>query len=507
MTMTANISPIASLDLKRIDSLLFTLQGYVEEVKAMKMQFQTYKPTPFTNTISNHTTITDTISIDTIPTDAIPTDAIPTDTIPIDMIPTDIRLKFQNRLHLIIKEAQSILKSWEVPVRLAREDEPKSTSRRSVRRSNGAPLVQMSSSRLSSRPKSKRRRKSNGSIASSMGRISALEKDRSQNEKTQSEQVSSCDDEADETGTAQDHTEDETAQDNGENDIVEEAMSGIAEECHLQKNSEPNNTTSMVDHLSFAVPTYECKLSDLGPYTVPTLEKFTSLADVKRTGMCHLRIKDFSSQDLNLDPCSVQTAKYTTAQIKYNTATLRKPGVMVISPNRAGRPTASMPTFTDTLREEYSDCQLRDSFESFCRHDTKSQYYLIGPSKDVLGNECHYSDLLTAGPYLHRSLNGTIEGINKSYIYASYSTGQTATAIHSEDCAWFSVNLVLVGAPKLWLSVEPASNEKFEAGLNDLFPGQLLSCSQRIRHLSMLLAPSVLDRLDVKYHIKACYPG
>ncbi|KAF2818164.1 JmjC domain-containing histone demethylation protein 3D, partial [Ophiobolus disseminans] len=244
---------------------------------------------------------------------------------------------------------------------------------------------------------------------------------------------------------------------------------------------------------------------------VPTLEKFSSREDVLRTGLCHLHVRDFSLQSVEFDPSSVQDANRTTTELKYNTTSSVQPGVMRIISDKSARSTTPYPDFSDIYRQQYSDSNLEVMFESFCkRGSTKRatpQWYLIGSSEEVFGERCRYSDLLTPGPYMQQSLNTVIAGVNSSYIYASYSVGQTATAMHYEDCQWFSVNLMLCGAPKLWLSVEPASNKTLEAGLKLLFPGVMASCSQRVRHLSFLLAPSVLQKLGVRYHIKACYPG
>ncbi|KAF2024845.1 JmjC domain-containing histone demethylation protein 3D, partial [Setomelanomma holmii] len=229
--------------------------------------------------------------------------------------------------------------------------------------------------------------------------------------------------------------------------------------------------------------------------------------------MCHLRLQGFCLQSFEFDPHSVQDAKRTTTKLKYNTASFIQPGVMNIISNKRSNKVAQpkyCPNVMNATIKEYSDAQLEAMFESFCQPDSadgRPLWYLIGTSQEVFGEQCRYSDLLTPGPYMQQSLNAVIDGVNSSYIYASYSEGQTATAMHNEDCHWFSINLMLHGNPKLWLSVEPESNKKLEAGLEAMFPGSMTGCSQWIRHLSVLLAPSVLKKLGVRYHIKACYPG
>jgi hypothetical protein len=273
--------------------------------------------------------------------------------------------------------------------------------------------------------------------------------------------------------------------------------------------SEPDQSGTNSADVVFTVRTGMCELMDLGRHTVPTLEKFVRLGDVQRTGMCHLQVSGFSLEDLDFDPRQVQDASRTATQIKCNTTSFMQTGIMTISSHSTVPPTEPCPAFTDAPRIKYSDGQLVDIFESFCTPETTSrpQWYLIGPTEEVLGERYHNLDLLNSGPYMEQTLNAVIEGVNSTYIYASYSQGQTATAMHCEDCHWGSVNLMLCGAPKLWLSVEPESNKVLEAGLSGLFPEKMTACSQRVRHLDVFLAPSLLRQLGVKYHIKACYPG
>ncbi|KAA8611965.1 JmjC domain-containing histone demethylation protein 3D [Pyrenophora tritici-repentis] len=476
-----------TLDPGTLDTLVHELESYVIKIKSIKMRVQSYsQPMVLTGQQSKK----------------------PPDTIPPDTIPPDVRSKLEKTVRSIIIGAGTILATLQLPLRQTRENKPEPTSKRNLRlnkdtdRDKEAHVVQKRAVYLARNSRGKRSRRSGKS------RPPVVQEPTSQDEEQQPLRRSLQDDAAGEGATSN----------NQEDDNTERETDDITEGRSSDDNNVLNHATrpsalerAGVDSTlpQFSVPTHQCDLTDLGLYTVPTLEKFTSLPDVHRTGMCHLSIQDFSMQNLDFDAGIVQDARRTTTQLKYNTACLKRPGVMAISSSYSGRPLTPFTTFTDAPRGHYSDEQLEEIFESFCRDTTsgKPQWYLIGSSKEVLGEQCRYSDLLTAGPYLQQALTQTIDGVNTSYIYASYATGRTATAMHYEDCAWFSVNLMLCGAPKIWLSIEPTSNEKFEAGLGALFPGQLTTCSQRIRHLSVLVAPSVLKSLGVKYHIKACYPG
>jgi hypothetical protein len=230
---------------------------------------------------------------------------------------------------------------------------------------------------------------------------------------------------------------------------------------------------------------------------------------VQRTGMCHLLVSDFSLKNLDFDLSHVPGTNHTTAPFRCNTATFSQPGIVIVSSNQPTPPDVSRPAFTDTPRIEFSHDDIEGIFETYCTHTVRAglpHWYLVGSIIEVLGERHHDLDLFSPGPYMQQLLHTTIEGVSTTYIYASYSQGQTATAMHVDDCHWGSVNLVLCGPPNLWLSVEPASNNKLEAGLRTLFP-VIKECLQSVRHLSILLAPSLLEKLGVKYHIKACYPG
>lgn len=112
-------------------------------------------------------------------------------------------------------------------------------------------------------------------------------------------------------------------------------------------------------------PDGTCEASDLGLRTVSTLERFIYQDNIQHTGMCRIRVSDFSLRNLDLDLSHVQDANRTTAHLKYNTISLsQQPGILIISSHESPLANASCPTFTDTLRIKYSYSDLEAIFES-----------------------------------------------------------------------------------------------------------------------------------------------
>lgn len=104
---------------------------------------------------------------------------------------------------------------------------------------------------------------------------------------------------------------------------------------------------------------------------------------------------------------------------------------------------------------------------------------------------------------------GKIPGIHTPCEYVS-SDICSATGMHVEDALLCSVNVVLAGAPKVWLMIPPRCQEIFETQirnhLSDSFrPAQ--GCSQSVRHMDALLSPILLDRWGIPYHIIVCKAG
>lgn len=115
---------------------------------------------------------------------------------------------------------------------------------------------------------------------------------------------------------------------------------------------------------------------------------------------------------------------------------------------------------------------------------------------------------LNCGDQLSQT-TGRIPGIHTPYEYIS-SDICSATGMHIEDALLGSINVVLAGAPKVWLMVPPRFQEALETRVrNHLTDGLRLarSCSQSVRHMDALLSPILLDSWDIPYHIVVCKAG
>jgi hypothetical protein len=459
-------------DVEAIDAMVLAVEDYLKQLKHVRTQVQNNSQPSSATTSRRRKKITPEIT-------------------------EDIRSALATQVQSVIERAQTILVSLSPPPLNANTAQPNPTGDRSpIAHDRTARNDKKSAQELSSRPGSTKNRRTpvTKRVQFSQGRRHSED-------------------------TNEEEDAEETAQDlrmnANEKDAAADGDSGTSlAQGHNESSSilPPSAIDQPENHSTRAVsivPDGICELSDLGLYTVPTLEKHIAQDGVQRTGICHLRVSDFSLKNSNLDVHHIQDANRTTTRLKYNTVSLDRPGIMKIYSDSAVPPTVPCSTFTQTPRVEYTHSELEAIYESFCNANSTStpQWYVIGPSKEVLGEQYRDFNLLSPGPYLQQCLTTVIEGVNSTYVYASYSQGQTATAMHYEDCHWGSINLMLYGAPKLWLSVEPADNKALEDGLRKLFPESTYTCSQRVRHLDVLLAPSVLRQLGVKYHVKACYPG
>lgn len=106
---------------------------------------------------------------------------------------------------------------------------------------------------------------------------------------------------------------------------------------------------------------------------------------------------------------------------------------------------------------------------------------------------------LECGPRL-RQTGTELPGIHTPYAYVSMTRG-TAAALHIEDAGLGSINILLAGAPKLWLVIYPEHQKKLEARIRETFSNimTLHNCSQFVRHLNILLSPRLLDTWDISY--------
>jgi hypothetical protein len=278
-----------------------------------------------------------------------------------------------------------------------------------------------------------------------------------------------------------------------------------------RKTSDSSTAKGSSPSTHFDVPSFVCRVSNLSENLASTSQIYSCDPRVQEVGMAHVRVEDFSAQ--LLPPISAATIIKDQAHITYNTFVPGTYGTVQLCSERPSRDELQrlesvVPDFAHaSISQDLSDSQLRQIFDDFCeKPPTDSLCYLIGPTS-IVGKASQYQELLSAGPCLKAALVHSIPGVSESYLYISCSNQQTATNMHFEDGGLFSANLVGFGKDKLWLAIEPSSTTRFEACLEQYFPGELSKCSQKVRHLSKIFPPRLLEEWGVRYHIKACKPG
>ncbi|EOD47505.1 putative transcription factor jumonji aspartyl beta-hydroxylase protein [Neofusicoccum parvum UCRNP2] len=147
--------------------------------------------------------------------------------------------------------------------------------------------------------------------------------------------------------------------------------------------------------------------------------------------------------------------------------------------------------------------------EGACAADKKP--YLVIPSECT--SEWRRSAGLPQEPCIDcgsrlRQTAGRIAGVHTPYEYIS-SAAQSGTGMHVEDAMLGSANIVLAGAPKVWLIVPPDNLDALEAKMEKLGDSlrPIQPCSQFVRHLDALLSPRLLEKWGIEYDIVTCRAG
>lgn len=81
-------------------------------------------------------------------------------------------------------------------------------------------------------------------------------------------------------------------------------------------------------------------------------------------------------------------------------------------------------------------------------------------------------------------------GINVPYIYVGGF--RTMFAWHVEDFNFASINYLHCGSPKLWYTISPEHQKKFERWVKLHHPQGFVQCSQFLRHKTTLVNPYLL---------------
>ena len=250
---------------------------------------------------------------------------------------------------------------------------------------------------------------------------------------------------------------------------------------------------------------------DFRSNTTATLEILSRNPAVHKTGMGVVKVPDLRkfhpAPDAFEDQEFVHWSSIEFGKYKHEMVIVR-----AVSDDELPHPEElrdQLQNMEDDQDHEYSSEELEDMFEYPVEPGSTDQarLYLIGPTS-MLG--ASFNPMLDAGKRLKEALTETVAGVNESYAYVSMASGQrTATAMHIEDCEWSSVNVLLAGQPKVWLSIEPAFIDTLTARLGQVYTTDLShwSCPQTIRHLNVFIPPSSLREWGIPYDIRLCRRG
>ncbi|KAL7910076.1 hypothetical protein GGI35DRAFT_447801 [Trichoderma velutinum] len=125
--------------------------------------------------------------------------------------------------------------------------------------------------------------------------------------------------------------------------------------------------------------------------------------------------------------------------------------------------------------------------------------YLVGPPLDE-----QWNGFIDAGKELKSLLSDDVKGINSPYWHLGEKF--SGTAFHKEDGDLRSMNLTLYGF-KLWLMVDIRDTEKFEAWVRDIWGRNASHDDQWLRHLNLILPPSMLQQANIRFRIICARPG
>ncbi|KAF2786627.1 transcription factor jumonji, partial [Melanomma pulvis-pyrius CBS 109.77] len=94
-----------------------------------------------------------------------------------------------------------------------------------------------------------------------------------------------------------------------------------------------------------------------------------------------------------------------------------------------------------------------------------------------------------------------VPGVTTPYLYYSDESNTPAT-MHVEDAGLGSVNLLVAGAPKVWLFIPPSRKSDFEQLMQRLFPEtELSSCSQHVRHIGIVILAKTLRENQISFSL------
>lgn len=136
-------------------------------------------------------------------------------------------------------------------------------------------------------------------------------------------------------------------------------------------------------------------------------------------------------------------------------------------------------------------------------------YYVVNP-REQPGTEQDMSRLQSIlHPGMRLEGRRRLDGINTALYFAS-AEPYTGSALHVEDAELGSLNLLVAGAPKIWLTVPPSESSKVEKLVrlhckkpnSRALAADRTKCSQAVRHAHVLFAPSTLRKVGIAYRMR-----
>ncbi|KAH8650307.1 JmjC domain, hydroxylase-domain-containing protein [Tricladium varicosporioides] len=244
-----------------------------------------------------------------------------------------------------------------------------------------------------------------------------------------------------------------------------------------------------------SAPMFHCNYDDIsGNLNEAKLVQFSSNPRVRRKGYFKLAVE-------GLPPLNVEEAYYNQPGKGHCTNFSCQPDSRgCVKVTKKQNQEIKFPGFPlpESQTESWSQRSLKEFWESTLKDPPQDMVYVIG---DPL-----FPDIeLSPGEGLKR-IDGykKLRGIGTKYVYLGF--GVSCSIMHGEDAKFRSMNLLRSGEHKLWLVVEPIYEKELELRMRQEFP-KMANCSQAVRHLSRVIAPSKLDEWKIPYSLDYCKPG
>ncbi|CAI6310467.1 unnamed protein product [Periconia digitata] len=264
------------------------------------------------------------------------------------------------------------------------------------------------------------------------------------------------------------------------------------------------NAENRKDQSSLGFPTFSGSIQDLKDGTATFLHKFAQMDTVKEVGICLIRVPGAELEILEFRKAILKDGVMAIFEIEQNALGSIKITNKIGALRSAGQKNRRLAKDfqTDNQEQHWSDSELKNLFNDF--GTSTEQFYMIGPTWMLP----EYEPLLDSGS-LKEAMATDIPGVTSGYLYISpVPDKRTYTRLHKEDCDFASVNLVLAGAPKVWLSIEPAHNTRLKLQLRRHFPElRNKKCSNTVSHLNSVIPTGLLDKWKINYRIQVCRPG